>query len=296
MGTRLERAAFPALIAGSAALAFGPWMVRLADVAPVASAFWRLALAAPLWWALVAIRHEAAIPARPARWPLILAALAFAADLAAWHLGIARTTLANASLFANASSLLFPLWGYAMLGQWPPARVAAALAVAALGAGLLLGRSFELSAEHFSGDLLCLVAAAFYTVYLVQIERSRAHAPLVASLAFTTTIAAAALLPAALVDGGRFWPGDWGPLVALALGAQVAGQGLIVFAAGRLPRHVTGLGLLLQPVIGAGVGWLAFGEVLVAIELVGIAIVLGALVWARLGEGEGGRKGDAKRI
>ena len=42
--------AFPALLLGNVALAFGPWMVRLADVGPVAAGIWRLALALPLLW------------------------------------------------------------------------------------------------------------------------------------------------------------------------------------------------------------------------------------------------------
>ena len=41
------RLAFPALLAGNIALAFGPWLVRLADTGPVAAAFWRMALAVP---------------------------------------------------------------------------------------------------------------------------------------------------------------------------------------------------------------------------------------------------------
>ena len=40
-----HRLAFPAIVLGSIMLAFGPLLVRLADVAPVASAFWRLGLA-----------------------------------------------------------------------------------------------------------------------------------------------------------------------------------------------------------------------------------------------------------
>ena len=37
--------AFAMLLLGNAALAFGPWLVRLSDVGPSAAAFWRLALA-----------------------------------------------------------------------------------------------------------------------------------------------------------------------------------------------------------------------------------------------------------
>ena len=39
---RLARHAFLALIVANLMLAFGPWMVRMADVGPVASAFWRI--------------------------------------------------------------------------------------------------------------------------------------------------------------------------------------------------------------------------------------------------------------
>jgi hypothetical protein len=44
--------AFPALIFGNVALAFGPWLVRLADTGAVATGFWRLALALPFLWLL----------------------------------------------------------------------------------------------------------------------------------------------------------------------------------------------------------------------------------------------------
>ena len=37
--------AFPAVLIGSCALAFGPWLVRLSGVGAVAAGFWRLALA-----------------------------------------------------------------------------------------------------------------------------------------------------------------------------------------------------------------------------------------------------------
>ena len=44
--------AFPALLFGNITLAFGPWLVRLADVGAVAAGFWRLTLAIPFLWLL----------------------------------------------------------------------------------------------------------------------------------------------------------------------------------------------------------------------------------------------------
>ena len=44
--TRVETLAFLCLLAGGCAIAFAPIFVRLSDAGPVASAFWRTAIAA----------------------------------------------------------------------------------------------------------------------------------------------------------------------------------------------------------------------------------------------------------
>ena len=107
----------PALILANLFLAAGPWMVRLADVGPVAAGFWRLALAVP-FLAFVALA-PAAGAARSRlgadRAIVALGGLFFAADLAAWHEGILRTKLANATLFGNFASFLFAIYGFVLL-------------------------------------------------------------------------------------------------------------------------------------------------------------------------------------
>src|SRR5436305_9227365 len=104
--------AFPAVLIGSCALAFGPWLVRLSGVGPVAAGFWRLALALPFLFVIAAVTRQ------PAHWPprriallVMLGGFFFAADLAAWHAGIRLTKLGNATLFGNSSSLIFAVWG-----------------------------------------------------------------------------------------------------------------------------------------------------------------------------------------
>ena len=84
--------------------------------------FWRLALAAPLLLA-ARWRDDGRRPMRAcarAVWLMLaLAGLFFAADLASWHLGILQTKLANATLFGNSASLLFPLYGFLVARAWP---------------------------------------------------------------------------------------------------------------------------------------------------------------------------------
>jgi len=276
------------MVLGSAALAFGPWLVRLADVAPVASAFWRMGLGmAPL--ALLARFASGPLPAGTITPRVVLvAALAgtfFAADLAVWHLGIVRTTLANAALLSNAASFLLPLWGFVVLGHRPGRMALIAIALALAGTVLLIGRSAELSPRHLTGDLLCLGAALLYTAYLIVMDRLRGGVPTMPLLALATIGGGFALLPAAYaLSGPAFWPHDWTPLILLTLGSQVIGQGLVIYAIGHLKPLVVGLALLIQPAIGATIGALRFGEVPGLAEIAGAALVVAALILVRLPE------------
>ncbi len=271
-----------ALIVANALLALGPLLVRLADTGPVASAFWRMAIALPLI-ALLSVgftRQRAAFT--PAMIVIIGASgLLFAADLASWHLGIVRTKAANATLFGNSASLIFPIYGFVVARAWPNRAQALALGLAALGAGLLMGRSAELSPEHLVGDLLSLLAGVFYALYFIAIARARETLAPLPLLAASTLASAPPLLALALALGEPVWPTDWTPLILLAIGSQVVGQGLMVYALGRMSPLVIGLALMTQPVIAALTGWLAFDETLGGLDIAGAVLVGLALVLVR---------------
>jgi drug/metabolite transporter (DMT)-like permease len=274
-----------ALFLGSAMLAFGPLLVRLADVGPVSTAFWRMALAAPVLLVVAVVLHRREVaPTALRRLPWGVAALAglcFAADLIAWHLGIVRTTLANATLFANTTAFMLAGWAMLVLRERPAATTLQALALAAAGAVLLFGSSAQVAPANLAGDLLSLLAAAFYTGYLLLVMRLRDVLSTATVLAMSTLSSAILLLPVALVEPGAFWPGDWRPVLGLAVSSQLAGQGLMVFASGRLPAFVVGIGLLVQPLVSATAGWLVFGEALGPVEMLGAGMIAAALVLVR---------------
>jgi len=280
---RLPQLPLIALLVANAALACGPWLVRLAGseshVGPLGSAFWRLALALPV---LLAVAGGAEQP-RAVRGGLaigmIAAGLLFAADLALWHLGILRTRLANATLLGNITAILFPVYGFLVARRWPSTRQAVALACAGVGAVLLVGRSAQLSAETLGGDLLCIGAGLCYTAYLVAVERVRRRLGPVTTLAGAVLAGMPALLLAAWAVGDAIRPDAWMPLLLLAAGSQLIGQGLILWAVSRLEPLVVGLMLLVQPVIAATIGFIAYGERLGMLDLVGAAgIALGVLL------------------
>jgi drug/metabolite transporter (DMT)-like permease len=271
-----------ALLCGNIALAFGPWFVRLADVGPVAAGFWRIALAAPMLVLLAFATSRRPFAGARGLWLVMLAGgIAFAADLASWHLGILRTTLANATLFGNSATLMFPIYGFLVARAWPTRSQGLALALAAAGAALLLGRSYQLSSAHLAGDLLCLVAGTLYTVYFILMARVRsAMAPLPA-LALSTLASMVPLLLFALALGEHVWPEKWGVLIGLALASQVVGQGLMIYAIGHLSPLVVGIALLTQPVVAGTVGWIVYDERLGVPDFIGAALVAVALVLVR---------------
>jgi drug/metabolite transporter (DMT)-like permease len=277
--------AFPALLVGSSALAFGPWLVRLSGVGAVAVGFWRLALALPFLFVVAAVTRQ------PVHWPgrklasvVAFAAFFFAADLAAWHMGIHLTKLGNATLFGNTSSLIFALWGLWLARRAPSRRQAAALGLAALGAALLMGSSAELSLEHVKGDLLALLAGLLYTGYLIAVQQARRSLAPLPMLFLASLFGAAMLLPVSLLLGEQVIPSNWTFVIILALSSQVLGQGLLVYAIGALSPLVVGLTLLTQPAISALVGWLAYGETLSPLDWIGAAAIGAALMLVRLPE------------
>ena len=281
--SRHHRFAFPAVLAGSTALAFGPWLVRLAGVGPVAAGFWRLALALP-FLALIATASGEAV-----RWPgrrlgllVAVAAFFFAMDLAAWHTGIHMTKLGNATLFGNISSFAFAAWGLWLARLWPSPVQAAALALAAIGAALLMGSSAELSTRNLQGDLLALGAGLLYAGYLIAVERGRPTLRPMTLLFWSSAIGAAMLLPLSFALGEQVVPADWTYVLLLALGSQVIGQGLLVYGIGYVPPLVVGLALLTQPAISAFVGWMAYGETLSPLDWIGAVAIAAALVLVRL--------------
>jgi drug/metabolite transporter (DMT)-like permease len=278
-----HRFAFPAVLIGSCALAFGPWLVRLSGVGPVAAGFWRLALALPFLFAIAAMtRQPVHWPARKLTLLTAFAAFFFAADLAAWHVAIHMTKLGNATLFGNVSSFAFAAWGLWLARRWPSRTQGLALGLAAVGAALLMGSSAELSPRNFKGDLLALFAGLLYTGYLVAVQRGRGSLKPLPLLFLSSAFGAAMLLPLSLALGERIIPADWTYVLLLALGSQVIGQGLLVYGIAHVPPLVVGLALLTQPAISAFVGWAAYGETLAPLDWVGAAAIAIALVLVRL--------------
>jgi drug/metabolite transporter (DMT)-like permease len=277
-------------LAGAVAIAFAPIFVRLSEVEPSATAFWRMAFALPLLWVWRELERRstphAASPSPPDIWRLVAAGAFFAADLALWHWSIRFTTVANATLLANFAPIFVALGAYLIFGERFTRKFLFALALAIAGAFLLMGASVRMSAQHLIGDLLGIGTAVFYASYILAVGQLRARLSTATVMTWSSAVTTAALLPIALLSGESLVAPSlrgWLVLVGLAVISQAAGQSLIAYALAHLPAAFSSLTLLLQPVLAAVFAWVLLGERLTAMQFAGGAAVLVAISLARGG-------------
>ena len=285
----------PALFAGAITIGFAPILVRLSQVGPSATAFWRVLLALPVLWLWMSLEPGDPVRARrPATWTdyrrLFISGVFFTGDLAIWHWSIKYTTVANATLLVNFAPVFVTLVSWLFLRQRISFIFLTGLVAALLGATILIGASLELNPQYFLGDFLALVAAAFYGGYQLSVKYLRREFSVATIMSWNGLIMCAILLPVTLISGEAFWPVNfqgWLVLLSLALLIHIGGQGLIAFALAHLPATFSSVSLLLQPVMAAIFAWLLLSELLDAQQIVGGVIVLAGILIARRGSQSG---------
>jgi len=271
--------AFAALVIGAFAMGASPIFVRLADVGPFASAFWRCALALPFLaiWALTEPRDTRTLFSTDRA--VVLSGLFFAGDLFFWHLSILATTVANATFIATMA----PVW--VAFGAWLVFREKISqanflgLALCLAGGAALIGQSYSFAPERLLGDGYALVTSLFFGLYMLAISNARTRLKIGAgSLAFlSATITAICMFVIAMFFETNFLPQSregWLTLLALALVSQVLGQGLLAVALGRLPATFSSLVIFLEAVGAAALGWLILSEMLGPLQIFGGALIL----------------------
>ena len=280
--------ALGALLVGAACIALSPIFVRLSEAGPTATAFWRVALAVPLFWLLYFFKRGPATRRYSGKWPLLLAAgFAFAGDLGFWHASVQLTSVANSTLLANLASIFVTLAAWIFLQQKPTRLFLTGLGAALTGVMLLVHASLGFSSTGLVGDALGVLTAMFYAGYILAVKALRDRGETTLHLmAVTSTITALFLFPVALATGETMLPASafgWWILIGLALISHAAGQGLIAYALAHLRAAFSSVSLLLQPVMAALFAWLLLSEALVPLQILGGLIVLAGIYLARRG-------------
>ncbi|MGQ0697986.1 MAG: DMT family transporter [Panacagrimonas sp.] len=284
---RPDIGAFTALSLGAVLIGLAPIFVRLADVGPVACAFWRCFLAWPVLLIALKFEQRKSTDTNAVASPLGLigAGLFFAADLSLWHYAIGKTSVANATLLANLAPLFVAPAAWLLWREGLTRGFLAGLAIALAGTFVLVGSGAELNRATLAGDALAIAAAAFYAGYLLMATRLRRSHSALQLMTWSSATVAVMLLPVAWISGESIWPAStqgWLVLSGLALLSHVGGQGLIAYSLATLSAAFSAVGLLVQPLAAAIFAWFLLGEIFGLSQALGGAVILAGILCCRL--------------
>jgi drug/metabolite transporter (DMT)-like permease len=277
-----------ALLLGALAMGISPIFVRLAEVGPFASAFWRVAGALPLLWAWAAVEARVAGEPRSAAfridWAIFLSGLAFAADLLFWHLAILHTTVANATFLVTMAPVWVVLGSGLLIGERVGREVVGGLLLCLVGAAGLIGTSYRLAPQHLDGDLYGVVASLFFGLYFLTVRTARRASGSGRILFLASLVTAVVLFIVASLSEDRLLPASLSgvaALAALALVSHSGGQGLLTYALGHLPAAFSSLVIFIEAVAAAIFAWALLGEAVGPLQAIGGALILAGLAAAR---------------
>ena len=153
---------------------------------------------------------------------------------------------------------------------------------ACAAAGILLLSPFAGAALDPLGIVLALCAACGWAAYILLAGRAGRAFPGAEGLALGMSVSAFALLPVGLVAGGSalLSPGLLVQGAGVALLASVLPFSLEFEALKRIPAHVFGVLMSLEPAIAALVGLILLGEAITLRTLAALALVSVATVGA----------------
>lgn len=263
-------------------IALVPVFVRISEVGPIATAFYRFFLSFPflLGWMIVD-QVNAPNPRTPQTYGdylLILGAGAFLAmDIALWHWSILSTTIINATLLNNLTSILVAVVSWLFFKERLSRNMKIGLFFAFIGSAILIAQSFKVDAAYLWGDFLAFLSALFFTAFMISIKELKKTFRSPAILAWGALPTMYLLCIIAYFSGEVFFPtglSGWWPLLAMAFFVHIFGQGLMTFSMAYLSASLVALIVGLSPAFAAIFAWLIFGESLNIVQIIGAGIVL----------------------
>lgn len=283
-----NRLPMASLLLGGVAISGSPIFVRLSEVGPLATAFWRVALALiPLGLVFLFRRDKGVAPETMRdRLMLMLPGIMLAANLACWHLSIHMTSVANSTLLANLAPVFVTIFGWALFRLPITRAFVLGLMTAAVGILVLKGGPAAIGGGALEGDLVATVSAMFYAGYILSVGRLRSRFDTLRIMVWGSASAAIAVLPAALIFEKTLFPTTlpgWATVFGIAFISHASGQVLITYALAFLPAAFSSLTLLLQPVGASILAWLVLNEPIGMMQAAGGLIVLAGIAIARRG-------------
>jgi len=272
------------LFIGAALISLSPVWVRLVDVAPSVSGFYRVLIGgAALVIYLLVTRRQLHLSKR-AWWLLVAASVFLSLDLWFWHRSIIYVGPGLSTLLANFQVFFMMIAGIVFLRQVPRTAQIVAVPLALLGLAMIVGFDWAaLPKDYKLGVVLGLLTALAYACYLLTLrlirEGSSFRVP-TREMAVVSMMCSVILAITVLAEGESLAIGtyeDFGWLVGYGVLSHCLGWLFIASSLSEVTAVEAGIALLLQPTLSFVWDVLIFGREMTVIELAGASLALIAI-------------------
>ena len=277
---------FLILATGAMLIGFAPVFVKWSELSPSAISFYRMLLALPFLVLinfilnkkiLFKVQHKKTI------FYSAIASVAFTTDLTLWHYSMDITSVSNATIIVNSAPIFVAVLSFIIFKEKISKEFVVSFLVTYIGIIGLIFYSNNYINGIVLGDILCMIAAFFYGVYLLVIARLGKENSL--NIIFYTTLFCCifSVIPM-FIDGGNMFPStqfEWINLVLLAFLCQFGGQYLITHGIGKISASEGSIGLLMQPITATILAVFLFNEILNITQIIFVFVSLFGIYLAR---------------
>ncbi len=286
------------LAMGVVAVSFSAIFIREAHANGLVIAFYRNAFSAAvvLPAALLWRRDELR---RVSRRQLVLAAAAgaiLAVHFATWIPSVKLTTVAASVTLVTASPIFVAAGARAWFEERVDRTTMAGILVGVVGAAVISGGDFGVSARAVAGDLLALAGAAAAAAYFLAGRALRQDLSLLVYVGIVYPVCAVLLLPVALLSGaplGGFDAKTWWMLALMALVPQGLGHTTFNYLLKEIDATIVSISVLGEPVGSTILALVILGEVPPWTAVLGGVLVLAGIYVAIVGPSTARRAREA---
>ncbi|MFL2709454.1 MAG: DMT family transporter [Gammaproteobacteria bacterium] len=288
MKTNFHRTNYFLLLSlGAMLIGFAPIFVKLSSLSSFAIAFYRMFLTIPFLFILNYVinrRYLFHVKNKSTIIYTALASLAFTTDLTLWHYSMNITSVSNATIIVNSAPIFVAVLSFILFKEKLSIEFVTSFLITYIGIIGLIYFSNNYTNGKVFGDILCMVAAFFYAVYLLVIAKLGRENSL--NIIFYTTFFCCLFSTIPMViGGGQVFPSsssEWINLLLLAVLCQFGGQYLITHAIGKISASEGSIGLLMQPITATILAAFLFNEILNITQIIFVFFALFGIYLARI--------------
>tara|TARA_B100001758_G_scaffold234003_1_gene232800 strand:+ start:368 stop:1264 length:897 start_codon:yes stop_codon:yes gene_type:complete len=288
MESNFQRTNYFILLAfGAMLIGFAPIFVELSSLSPFAIGFYRMFLTIPFLFAVnYAVNKRFSFKVNNKRTIIYaaFASLAFTTDLTLWHFSMTITSISNATIIVNSAPIFVAILSFIIFKEKLSKGFLLSFVITYTGIIGLIYFSNNYINGKVLGDILCLVAAFFYGIYLLIIAKLGKENSL--NIIFYTTFFCCifSVIPM-VIGGGIIFPTsntEWLNLILLAILCQLGGQYFITHAIGKISASSGSIGLLMQPITATILAAIIFNQILNTAQIIFVFVAMFGIYLARI--------------